>query len=49
LVEVDETEIASRSNDHPVKGGGERSHQGKMLVVGAVGATDSASVPGGST
>jgi hypothetical protein len=40
LVEVDETEIACRSNDDPVKGGGGRSRQGKMLFVGVVGATD---------
>jgi len=36
LVEVDETEIACRSKNDPVTGGGGRSHQGKMLVVGAV-------------
>src|SRR5215471_13218296 len=36
LVEVDETEIAGRSKNDPVSGGGGRSHQGKMLVVGAV-------------
>jgi hypothetical protein len=36
--EVDETEIACRSKNDPVTGGGGRSHQGKMLVVGAVGA-----------
>lgn len=34
LVEVDETEIACRSKHDPPTGG--RSHQGKMLVVGAV-------------
>ena len=36
LVEVDETEIVCRSKNDPVTGGGGRSHQGKMLVVGAV-------------
>ena len=36
LVEVDETEIACRSKHDPVTGGGGRSHQGKILVVGAV-------------
>jgi ISXO2 transposase-like protein/transposase-like zinc ribbon protein len=36
LVEVDETEIACRSKHGPVTGGGGRSHQGKIIVVGAV-------------
>ena len=36
LVEVDETEIVCRSKHDSVTGGGERSHQGKMLIVGAV-------------
>ena len=36
LVEVDETAIACRSQHDPVSGGGGRSHQGKILVVGAV-------------
>lgn len=36
LVEVDETEIACRSKHDPVSGGGGRSHQGKILVAGAV-------------
>ena len=36
LVEVDETEIPCRSKDDPLTGGGGRSRQGKMLVVGAV-------------
>jgi Transposase zinc-ribbon domain len=36
LVEVDETEIVCRSKNNPVIGGGGRSHQGKILVVGAV-------------
>jgi hypothetical protein len=36
LVEVDETEIACRSKHDPVTGGGGRSHQDKILVVGAV-------------
>src|SRR3954471_17314859 len=36
LVEVDETEIVCRSKNDPLTGGRGRSHQGKMLVVGAV-------------
>jgi hypothetical protein len=36
LVEVDETEIVCRSRNDPLTGGGGRSHQGKILVVGAV-------------
>ncbi len=36
LVEVDETEIVCRSKNDPLSGGGGRSHQGKILVVGAV-------------
>jgi len=36
LAEVDETEIPWRTKDDPVAGGGGRSHQGKMLVAGAV-------------
>ena len=36
LVEVDETKIPCRSKHDPPGGGGGRSHQGKMLVVGAV-------------
>ena len=36
LVEVDETEIPCRSKNDPLTGGGGRSHQGKMLIVGAV-------------
>lgn len=46
LVEVDETEIACRSIDDPVAGGGGRSHQGKMLVVGAVEVQDGGAGPG---
>src|SRR5689334_15329940 len=46
LVEVDETEIACRSKNDPVTGGGGRSHQGKMLVVGAVEAEDGGLGPG---
>ena len=37
LVEVDESLIARRSKEDPPSGGGRRSHQGKLLVVGAVG------------
>jgi hypothetical protein len=36
LVEVDETTIACRAKDEPPGGGHGRSHQGKLLVVGAV-------------
>src|SRR4249920_2517510 len=46
LVELDETEIACRSKNDPVTGGGGRSHQGKMLVVGAVEVEDGGLGPG---
>src|SRR5438477_2938608 len=46
LVEVDETQIACRSKNDPVTGGGGRSHQGKMLVVGAVEVEDGGLGPG---
>jgi hypothetical protein len=46
LVEVDETQIACRSKNDPVTGGGGRSHQGKMLVVGAVEVKDRGLGPG---
>jgi predicted RNA-binding Zn-ribbon protein involved in translation (DUF1610 family) len=46
LVEVDETEIPCRSKNDPVTGGGGRSHQGKMLVVGAVEVEDGGLGPG---
>jgi transposase-like protein len=36
LVEIDETEIVCRSKNDPLTGGGGRSHQGKILIVGAV-------------
>jgi predicted RNA-binding Zn-ribbon protein involved in translation (DUF1610 family) len=36
LVEVDETAIPCRAKDEPPGGGQGRSHQGKLLVVGAV-------------
>jgi predicted RNA-binding Zn-ribbon protein involved in translation (DUF1610 family) len=36
LVEVDETELPCRTKNDPTTGGGGRSHQGKMPVVGAV-------------
>ena len=48
LVEVDETEIACRSKNDPVTGGGGRSHQGKMLVVGAVEVEDGGLGPAAS-
>jgi hypothetical protein len=46
LVEVDETEIACRRKNDPLTGGGRRSHQGKMLVVGAVEVEDGGAGPG---
>jgi len=36
LVEVDEATIACRTKDDPPAGGGGRSHQGKLLIAGAV-------------
>jgi len=36
MVEVDETSIAFRTKDDPVAGGQGRSHDGKILIVGAV-------------
>ena len=36
LVEVDEATIACRTRDDPPAGGGGRSHQGKLLIAGAV-------------
>ena len=36
LVEVDETTITCRTKDDPPAGGAGRSHQGKLLVAGAV-------------
>jgi len=46
LVEVDDTEIACRSKNDPVSGGGGRSHQSKILVVGAVEVEDGGRGPG---
>ena len=46
IVEVDETEMACRSKNDPVTGGGGRSHQGKILVVGAVEVQDGRAGPG---
>ena len=46
LVEVDETEIPCRGKHDPLTGGGGRSHQGKMLVVGAVEIADAGAGPG---
>ncbi len=46
LVEVDETEIACRSKHDPLTGGGGRSYQGKMLIVGAVEVQDGGAGPG---
>ena len=48
LVEVDETEIACRRKHDPLTGGGRRSHQGKMLVVGAVEVEDGGPDPAAS-
>src|SRR5271167_3893862 len=45
-VEVDETEIVCRSKNDPLTGGGGRSHQGKILVVGAVEIEDGGAGPG---
>jgi hypothetical protein len=36
LVEVDETHLPHRSRNDPLSGGGGRSHQGKILIAGAV-------------
>lgn len=36
LVEIDETTIPHRTREDPVAGGAGRSHEGKMLVIGAV-------------
>jgi hypothetical protein len=46
LAEVGETEIACRSKNDPLVGDGEHSHQGKMLVVGAVEVADGGLGPG---
>jgi len=46
LVEVDETEIVCRSKNDPLTGAGRRSHQGKILVVGAVEVADGSAGPG---
>jgi hypothetical protein len=46
LIEVDETEIPCRGKNDPVTGGGGRSHQGKMLIVGAVEVEDGGAGPG---
>ena len=40
LVEMDETTIPFRTHDDPPAGGKGRSHQGKMLIVGAVEVTN---------
>jgi hypothetical protein len=46
LVEIDETEIPCHSKNDPLTGGGGRSHQGKMLIVGAVEVEDGGAGPG---
>jgi transposase-like protein len=46
LVEVDETEMVCRSKNDPLTGGGGRSTQGKMLVVGAVEVAEGGAGPG---
>lgn len=45
LVEVDETEIVCRGKDDFMTGGGGRSPQGKILVVGAVEVEDGRAGP----
>jgi hypothetical protein len=45
-VEVDETELACCSTNDPPAGGRGRSHQGKILVVGAVEVQDGGAGPG---
>jgi hypothetical protein len=45
-VEVDETQIACRSKNDLVTGDGGRSHQGNVLVVGAVEVEDGGLGPG---
>ena len=46
LVEVDETEIPCRRKNDPLTGGGGRSKQGKLLIVGAVEVQDGGAGPG---
>jgi hypothetical protein len=46
LVEVDETAITCRSKNDPPTGGAGRSHQGKILIVGAVEVPDGGAGPG---
>src|SRR5271169_836323 len=46
LVEVDETEIVCRGKNDPLTGGGGRSHQSKILLVGAVEIADGGAGPG---
>src|SRR6476659_9867225 len=46
LVEVDETEIVCRSKNDPLTGGRGRSHQGKILMVGAIEVADGGAGPG---
>src|SRR5438093_12510387 len=46
LVEVDETELVCRSKKDPPAGGRGCSHQGKILVVGAVEVEDGGAGPG---
>jgi hypothetical protein len=43
LIEVDESEIPCRGKHDPLTGGGGRSHQGKLLLVGAVEVPDGGS------
>ncbi len=45
LVEVDEAELPCRSKDDPPTGGGGRSHQGKILLAGAVEVADDGAGP----
>jgi hypothetical protein len=46
LVEIDETELPCRSRNDPATGGRGRSHQGKVLIVGAVDVQNGGAGPG---
>jgi ISXO2-like transposase domain len=46
LIEIDETEIVCRNKNDPLTGGRGRSHQGKILMVGAVEVADGEAGPG---
>jgi|ETNmetMinimDraft_26_1059896.scaffolds.fasta_scaffold55641_1 hypothetical protein len=42
LVEIDETAISHQTKEDPVAGGQGRSHQGKLLIIGATVAASAA-------